>query len=62
MESDNKCIPTCDCCIFSMRERIPHEGKMINGKPIGCFKQPDAEHHEIAMNCGCCKDFHCKNC
>lgn len=56
------CKPCCDFCKFSMHERIPYEGKMYNGEPIGCFKHPDPEHQEIAKSCGHCEDFQCMNC
>jgi hypothetical protein len=44
-----------------MHERIPYNGKMIDGGCVGCFKHPDIEHQSIAVGCGYCKDFHCKN-
>ena len=53
------CIPCCNFCLYSMHERIPVDGKMINGTPIECFKHPDIEHQEIAENCEYCDDFHC---
>lgn len=55
------CIPCCDYCLYSMHERIPYNGKMINGGCVGCFKHPDIEHQSIAVGCGYCEDFHCMN-
>ena len=58
---NEKCLPCCDYCIYVMTERIPYNGKMINGRPVGCFKNHDEEHNKIAESCGYCKDFHCRN-
>lgn len=58
---NDDCIPCCDYCLYSMHERIPINGKMIDAGPVGCFKHDDAEHHNIARGCGYCEDFHCKN-
>lgn len=55
------CVPCCDCCLYSMRERIPYNGRMLNGPCVGCFKHPDTEHHNIAIEGGYCDDFCCKN-
>jgi hypothetical protein len=44
-----------------MHERIPYNGEMINGGPIGCFEHTDIKHQEIAVSCGYCDDFHCFN-
>ena len=58
MKSCNEsCVPSCNCCLFSMRERIPYNGQMINGRCVGCFKG----HHDIAISGGSCKDFRCMN-
>jgi len=55
------CIPCCDYCLYSMHELFPYNGKMINGAPVGCFKNEDAEHQKIAECCGYCEDFQCMN-
>ena len=53
------CIPCCDFCLYSIHERTYFDGELINGGPVGCIKHPDAEHQEIAENCGHCDDFYC---
>lgn len=58
---NEKCIPCCDYCLYSMHDRILYNGIMINGEPIGCFKHADKEHQGIAEGCGYCEDFHCMN-
>ena len=58
---DKDCKPCCDFCIYSIHDRWEENGKEIVGGPIGCTKNPDEEHREIAESCGFCKDFHCVN-
>lgn len=58
---NEKCIPCCDYCLYSMHEPVFYNGKILNGGPIGCFKHADIEHQKVAEACGYCDDFHCLN-
>lgn len=40
---------------------IDVDGRLVNGGPDGCILHTDDEHQQIAMGCGYCKDYHCKN-
>lgn len=55
------CIPCCDYCLHSVHEPIMINGKIVDGGCIGCSKHKDEEHYYIAVGCGYCEDFYCKN-
>ena len=57
----DECVPCCDYCIYAIHEEIEVEGNVIKGGPIGCKKNSDEKHQEIAQWSGYCKDFHCIN-
>ena len=58
---DKDCIPCCDFCMYAIHEKIPVDGDMIDGAPIGCSRHPSIKYQRIAENNGDCDDFHCFN-
>ena len=56
----DECIPCCDFCIYVNYDTCIKDGKETKiGGPIGCSKHLDAEHQEIAEDCGWCEEFYC---
>ena len=53
-------LACCDFCIYVAREPVYCSvGTIVDSVPSGCRLYEDAEHQEIAENCGHCPDFHC---
>lgn len=58
---NENCIPCCDYCLHSVHKPITINGKIVDGGCIGCSKHNDEIHNQIAVGCGYCEDFYCKN-
>lgn len=54
---EHDCIP---CCMFCKYVILDIENS-INFGPKGCSLHLDKEHQEIAVACGYCDNFICKN-